>query len=94
MRTVWESRQLETNKCKYFEDARKTTLAKIGQTIGVNEIEQSSLLEEWILRIYFCPGTNWNDKTMRSLIEIIRSFVCNLYIERPKQKKRLFEMSC
>ena len=87
------SRTHVTNECKYFEDAGKTTLEKIEEIIGARWIEHSSMLEEWILRIYFCPGINSNDKTMRILVETIRSFASHLYTARPK-KKRLFEMSC
>lgn len=42
--------------------------------------EDLSSVEGWIMKIYFDP--QWQDKTMRSLMEIVKSFVTQIYLTK------------
>lgn len=83
------SRTHVTNECKFFEDKRIVSLRKIGQLIGIPNLEQTTQLEEWILGIYFNPGLGWRDATMRKLIEILRSFASELYTGRTSKLQEI-----
>jgi hypothetical protein len=86
------SRTHVTNECPYFKEGREKALGRIGEITGIANLrkceDESNIgdLENWILRIYFAPFPEWSKKQMRDLVEVMKSFVSHIYMNRPKKK--------
>lgn len=76
------SRTHVTNECTFFDSSRNAALEKI-KNILQNPNQLS--LEERIMQIYFSPDPGWTKKQIRDLVETVKSFVGNLYMNRKKK---------
>ena len=74
-----------TDSCPYFKDSREKTLRDIGTILGKNTDETS--LYETINLLYYSPQLTLGGKKLSKLIEVIKTFIPQLYVNRYKEEK-------